>query len=303
MQRPFEAAVVDGRLYGRGSYDMKGSVAAGLGAAEALRSSGTELKGDLVIASVADEEHASLGTSEVLEQFVTDGAIVTEPTDLAICLAHKGFVWVEVLTRGRAAHGSQHQVGIDANMHMGRVLCRLEALNCELGRLDHPLVGSPSLHAALLEGGSGLSTYAAGCSLQIERRTIPGETLEDVEQQIGSLLAELSARDPAFTAEQRTVLAREPFEVAPDSDIVKALEQACMGLFTKKPVYRGENPWMDSALLAEAGIETVVIGPRGAGAHADEEWVDLQSVTQLAAILARTAQLYCGVTGTHWNQG
>lgn len=295
MADPFSAAVRDGRLYGRGSYDMKGALAACLGAVKALGDGAVELQGDLVVAAVADEEYASLGTSDLLRHVRTDGAVVTEPSQLDICLAHKGYVWLKVWTEGRAAHGSRFEEGVDANVRMGRVLGELEKLGARLvGGRSHPLVGPGSLHAALLRGGTGISTYADRCQLEIERRTIPGETVEDVEREVSQILDCLRAADATFRASMETFFAREPFEVRPDAPVVQAVERGAERVLGRRPRRVGDTPWMDAALLQTAGVETVVMGPSGAGAHAVEEWVDLHSVNQLAAILAETAVEYCG---------
>lgn len=293
MNEPFSGAVRGGRLYGRGAYDMKGGLAACLGAVHALRNAGATPAGDVVVAAVADEEVASLGMQEVLAHVRTDAAIVTEPTDLTLCLAHKGFCWITVETHGRAAHGSRPDLGVDANLRMGRFLARLEALEQALrARPPHPLVGPPSLHAGVLRGGTGPSTYAARASVQVERRTIPGETSDAVLQEITALVREIQAADPGFEAHVRLDLARDAFEVAPDAAIVRAVRAAAGEVLGAPVVESGQTPWMDAALLAGAGIETVVIGPAGAGAHADEEWVDLNSVARLAGILAAAVRRY-----------
>lgn len=295
MSDPFSGAVRDGRLYGRGSYDMKGSVAACMGAVKALAESGDRLRGDVVVAAVADEEYGSIGTADLVGKMPVDGAIVTEPTGLNICLAHKGYLWIAVETAGRAAHGSRFSEGIDANMRMGRFLGALDRLERDLrARPPHPLVGPPSLHAATLHGGSGLSTYSASCRLEIERRTTPGETEASVMEELRQLMASLQADDPGLTASIAAFFVRDPFEVAPDAPIVAALASAAARVLGSPPAMVGDTPWMDSALLAAAGVETVVFGPAGAGAHADEEWVDLESVYQSAEVLAATARLYCG---------
>src|SRR5262245_26866186 len=149
MPEPFSATVRDGRLYGRGAYDMKGGVTACLATVKALRDAGTKLRGDVLIACVADEEVASIGMAEVLKHVRADAAVVTEATELRVCLAHRGFSWVEVETLGIAAHGSRFDLGVDANMRMGRFLSRLDKLEQEIrARPRHPLVGPPSLHAA-----------------------------------------------------------------------------------------------------------------------------------------------------------
>jgi acetylornithine deacetylase len=273
---------------------MKGCLAAGITAVKALLESGAALSGDVVIAAVADEEYASLGTADVIKHCPVDGAIVTEATELNICLAHRGFIWLEVETIGRAAHGSRFDLGVDANMRMGRFLAELDKLEQELrARAAHPLVGPPSLHAALINGGTELSAYAARCTLQIERRTIPGETEVQVVEEVQAIIDRLAAADPTFKATVKAFFVRDPFEVSPQAAIVQAVDRAATQTLGRSPAQVGQPPWMDSALLAAAGVETVVIGPGGAGAHAHEEWVDLQSLVDLAQILARTAMDYC----------
>jgi acetylornithine deacetylase len=295
MAEPFSGAIRDGKLYGRGSFDMKGSLAACMTAAKSLADAGVRLRGDLLVAAVADEEYGSLGTRDLIGRVKCDGAIVTEPTALDVCLAHKGYLWIEVPIAGRAAHGSRFELGIDANMKMGSFLHALAGLERDLrARKPHPLVGPPSLHAALLNGGSGLSTYAASSTVQIERRTIPGETEAQAVAEIQVICDGLAAADPDFHAQVRPFFVRDPFEVPPDAPIVKAVDRAAARVLGRAPAHMGDTPWMDAALLQAAGIETVVFGAAGAGAHADIEWVNVDSVVKLAEILAESAVDYCG---------
>ena len=300
MQTPFTARVEDGRMYGRGAYDMKGALAACVEATRLLHTSGVRLSGDVLVAAVADEEYASLGTADLVArrqrgELDFDAAIVTEPTSLDLCVAHRGFTWIEITTKGRAAHGSRYRVGVDANLRMGRVLHRLEALIEELqSRPGHPLLGPPSMHAALLEGGTGISTYSPRCTLRIERRTVPPESRESVEREISSVLDELRAEDPSLDVQSSTFFHREPFETTPDAPIAACVSRATSKVLGREPAVIGDSPWMDSALTQAAGVDTVVIGPHGAGAHADEEWVDLDSCARLAEVLAETAFDYCG---------
>jgi acetylornithine deacetylase len=294
MENPFSAEIRDGRLYGRGAHDMKGSLAACIGAAKMLADAGVRLRGDLVIAAVADEEYGSLGTADLIAHVPVDAAIVTEPTNMNVCLAHKGYAWIEVETEGKAAHGSRFTEGVDAVMMMGRFLAELDTLEQALRTGPaHPLVGPPSLHAAMIDGGTGLSTYAASCRLKIERRTVPGETVAGAVDQILAIVRRLSASGPRFSARVRQLFAREPFEVAPTAGIVQALTGCAAVVLGRHPAFVGDSPWMDAALLAEAGVETVVMGPLGAGEHSAEEWVDVETVVQMAEVLARTASEFC----------
>jgi acetylornithine deacetylase len=291
MSDPFNPSIEDGRMYGRGSYDMKAGLAACMLALADIRPG--ELAGDVLLAAVADEEHASLGVQDVLQRVRADAAIVTEPTSLQVCIAHKGFSWHEIITSGRAAHGSQPQFGIDAIAHMGRVLNRLDALQAELRqRAGHPLLGHGSLHSSLISGGQELSSYPASCTLQLERRTLPAEDIASVEQEIEDMLNALAAEDPQFQARQRTTLFRPPFSVDQEEAIVQILLREASCVLGATPATFGASFWMDAAFLAAAGIPTVAFGPHGAGAHAIIEWVDLNSVDLCRTILVQTIRSF-----------
>jgi len=280
MTEPFAPVVSNGRVYGRGAYDMKASLAACMITAREARRLG--LRGDLIVTAVADEEVASLGTSAVIEQFRADYAIVTEPTELRLCLAHKGFVWLEVETTGVAAHGSRSDLGVDAIANMGSVLTGVLDLNTRLhaGR-RHTLLGTGSIHASLIEGGQEMSTYPARCVAKLERRTVPGEdgasTLREIEDLIGS-----------ENAVARVTLERSSSEVAADHGVSLAVAEAA-----GNPVIIGVAYWMDMALLNGAGIPTVSYGPAGKGEHANVEWVDLASVEKCVEVYMRSAELLC----------
>jgi acetylornithine deacetylase len=269
MASAFSPVVRDGRVYGRGAYDMKASLAAIMLAARSLAGGG--LRGDVIVCAVADEEVASLGTSAVLEQFHADFGICCEPTELALCLAHKGFVWLEVETVGVAAHGSRADIGVDAIALMAPVLVRVKDLENTLraGR-RHPLLGTGSIHASLIEGGQEMSTYPSRCVLKVERRTVPGESWKD----------EIEGA--------RVLLERPPSEVAPDHPLAVAVERAA-----DHPTVIGVPYWMDMALMNAAGIPTVAFGPSGEGAHADVEWVDVATAETCASIYVKVAEELC----------
>jgi acetylornithine deacetylase len=281
MERGHEPYVEDGRLYGRGAYDMKASLAAiMLAGAEAKRRG---LRGDVVVTAVVDEEVASIGTEAIARRYEADGAIVSEPTELRVAVAHKGFVAFEIETEGRAAHGSRPDLGVDAIARMGQVLVRLDELDRRL-RADptHELLGSGSLHASIIEGGQEYSSYPDRCLLQAERRTVPGETLEGVEGEIAGLLGDLEGAS-------RVALWRPPFEVDPDAGIVEIVNRhAGNGEVVGVPF------WADSALLADAGIPTVLFGPVGDGAHAVVEWVDIGAAERCLEVYVEVAAEFCG---------
>lgn len=294
MEQPFSGKIQDGRVYGRGAQDMKGSIAGMLTALKALVDADIRLKGDLVFAVVADEEYRSIGTEALVQTVKTDAAIVAEPTGLDICLAHRGFGLFEFETRGLAAHGSRYQNGIDANIHMGRILRELDSLSQKLLKSPgHPLLGPPSLHVPVIKGGSELFIYSDRCKISVERRTLPGETHEDTKKEMDAILLRLSANDRKFHATVKPILFRNAYEISPDSELVKLVSQIAKQQLGRNPDYIGHHWWEDSALLAESGIETVVFGPRGEGIHSHEEWVDIQSVVDFADILTRIAIRYC----------
>ena len=292
---PFGGELKDGRIYGRGSQDMKASLAAMMATAKALVDVGITLKGDLHITGVADEEYGSLGTEALVQEVSADAAIVTEPTDMHLCRAHRGFIWFDIETFGRAAHGSRYSEGIDANMRMGRVLAELDKLEQELlTRKGHELTGPPSLHAALIKGGTEVSTYADLCLLNMERRTAPGENIDDALAEIQEIIDRLVVQDPTFKAKVERTFWREPFVVSPDAEIVQILDNALGARLGHQPAHTGQTFWTDAALFADAGMETVLLGPKGYGLHSAEEWVDMESVLDLAYILTETAIKYCG---------
>ncbi|HYZ27783.1 MAG TPA: M20/M25/M40 family metallo-hydrolase [Thermoleophilaceae bacterium] len=283
---------VDGdRLRGRGAYDMKAGVAAALLAAR--EAAHARLRGDVVVAAVADEEHASLGVQEALRSLQADAAIVTEPTEMELVVAHKGFAWIEIELTGVAAHGSRPHLGVDAIVQAGPILTGIGALDASLGERTHPLLGRGSVHASLIEGGVELSSYPARCVVAIERRTLPGETAADVEREIEALLERCRAADAQLQVEQRTLLVREPFEVDPSAEIVDAVSVAAAEVTGSAPAIAGASYWADAAFIAAAGIPTVMFGPSGEGAHAIDEWVSLADTEAVTRTLVKVAERIC----------
>lgn len=291
MAAPFTPDVRDGRLYGRGSQDMKGGVAAMMEAARRVKDRWTA--GRLVIACVCDEEFESIGAQALVTKWTADAAVVTEPTDLSVAITHKGFSWIEIETRGRAAHGSRPADGRDAILRMGRVLARLEALDRELaGRPADPMTGPPSLHASLITGGREWSSYPDHAALKLERRTVMGEDDALVMREIEALLEALRDADPEFEAAARLVTSRAPYGVAASHELVTRLTSAARARGAAAPV-GGMSFWTDASILGDAGIPTALFGPGGAGLHSIEEYVNLADVETCAAVLADLALEYC----------
>jgi acetylornithine deacetylase len=279
------------RLHGRGAYDMKAGVAAALVACR--EAAALALRGDVVVAAVADEEHASLGVQEVLGAVRADAAVVTEPTELELVVAHRGFVWAEIEVTGRAAHGSRPHLGVDAIVKAGPILAAIGALDESLGARTHPLLGRGSVHASTIRGGEELSSYPARCVVGLERRTLPGETAADIEADLAALLDRCRAADPALDAEARILLVREPFQIEPDAELVTTVRAVAAEVLGAAPPIAGAAYWADAAFIAAAGIPTVMFGPAGEGAHAAEEWVGIASTEAVARTLVATAARVC----------
>jgi acetylornithine deacetylase len=295
LHAPWSAEERDGRIFGRGSSDMKAGLAAMCAAAARAA---THIAGEVIIAAVVDEEYASIGTRALVDSGTrADAAVVTEPTRLAIMPAHKGFAWFEVATHGRAAHGSRWELGVDAIALMGRVLTELERYDRNvLAARSHPLLGRASLHASTIEGGVGMSTYPERCVLKLERRTLPGETPESVEEEIVNCCRAALAGD-APPADVKAFLSAPPRDVATDAPIVVALEDACAAAGVQRTI-QGMSAWTDAALLNEAGIPAVCFGPGDISlAHAAEEFVEISEIERAADVLARLAVSWCGQGG------
>jgi succinyl-diaminopimelate desuccinylase len=252
-----------------------------------------ELAGDVVVAAVADEEHSSIGVQEAVGRLSADAAVVTEPTELELVVAHKGFVWSEIEIAGRAAHGSRPHLGVDAIAKAGPVLTAIGELDEALGAREHPLLGRGSLHASRIEGGVEMSSYPAGCTIGLERRTLPGETAAHIEAELAGRLDECRRRDSALEVSARTLLVREPFEADPEGELVQTVQDAAVEVFGEPPRRSGASFWADSAFIAAAGIPTVLFGPVGEGAHAEAEWVSVSSCEQVTRVLTSVAARIC----------
>jgi len=295
MRAPFDPEIRGDRLHGRGSQDMKSGVAAMIDAACQIAARGLE-KGRVIVAAVVDEEYASIGADALVTEWTADAAVVTEPTDLEIAVGHKGFAWLDVETGGRAAHGSRPKDGRDAIMRMGRVLQRLEALDRDLQRrAPHPLLGTGSLHASIIDGGRELSSYPDRCRLQLERRTIVGESEEDVRHDVEAIVTALMQEDREFEARVSLTFARPAYELAADHALPRALAQAAASTQARHP----EAPtsamsfWTDAAILAGAGIPSVLFGPGGAGLHSKEEYVNVADVIACRDTLRQLVSDWC----------
>ncbi len=295
MEHPFVGRFEDGKVYGRGAFDMKGAISSLLLAAKMIKESKVSLRGDLILTTVVDEEFASIGTEAVAKEYRADGALVLESTELKIGVAHKGFAWVDVETVGKAAHGSKPDLGIDAILSMGQFLTELGKLEDGMRKTTkHQLLGSGSVHASMISGGRELSTYPDHCLLQLERRTVPGETQKGVENEIQGIIDRLRSSNPKFNATFRTTFFRDSWEADQNSELVRTLDNTILarsGHHAEKQVSFG---WMDSSILDKAGIPCAIFGPGGFGAHGLVGTSNFDQVVECTNTVVDMIRSFCG---------
>lgn len=308
MQDPFSGRVEDGKLFGRGAADDKGGVAAGVEAAIAIKESGIQLPGDLIVAGVSGEEYASEGSESLVNIYKdhADGCIIGEPTRisqglyLGVGVGSGGYVWIEYNVRGQRAHGSLYQVGVDAIENMRFILNKLSALKQVLISRE-PYVNphanvearwNPSLHSSLISGGHDLATYPDFCKLSVERRTVYGETFELVRREVAQIIAEVKNEHPALQVEAHILFERNPWQAqeGPLLDLVMAEAQALTG---SQPMVYSVGGWDDGAIFSAHGIPTTVFGPSGDDWHGPDEYVDLASLYKCSQGMANVAVRFC----------
>ena len=292
---PFDGRIENRRLYGRGSYDMKGGLASILGAVAALKAVNFQPAGDIWLGFVTDEEYLSIGTDALVTTIKPDAAILTEPTGVQICVAHKGFAWLTLTTYGKATHGSLYEEGVDAINHMQHLLKMISTLEQKVFVDDlHPLLGRNSVHASLISGGLGLSTYPDQCSLQIEHRYLPDFQAEEIVRLWQDEIDDLTKTVPGFKATVKLDFERPGYEIQQNVPIVQTMHRAYSEVMQTEPPYMGMYAWLDAAILGRADISTVILGPGGEGAHAAVEYVNLQDVFDCAAVIAQATADWVG---------
>lgn len=284
---PFSAAVRDGRLHGRGSADAKGPCTAALEAVRILKEQGFSPTGTLQLALVADEETMGFkGAGHLVEEGILapDVAVVGEPTSLRIVRGQRGAMWLRLATRGVAGHGSAPERGVNAVEHMAEVI---RWLHDSLPELNHALLGGPTISVGTIRGGEKVNVIPAACVIEVDRRMVPGETIETVVEGIHAAIAQARERFPEIDASIDPAFVGRPFEVPADARIVADARASVRGVTGRDPDVIGFRGASDARFFAESGAQVILLGPGDiALAHTARESVDLEEVGDCALAYA-----------------
>ncbi|MFX0096850.1 MAG: M20 family metallopeptidase [Candidatus Hodarchaeota archaeon] len=292
---PWSGQIEGERLYGRGSSDMKGGIAAFLAAMEAIQLSGVRLKGDAIFAGVVDEEVSGKGTMHLVDTgFVKqiDGAIVGEPSKMKIEIAHRGTCWLDVRTYGVPAHGSLPHKGVNAIAKMCKFLKGL--LQVKFRFKSHDLLPDPSINVGKISGGIKINIVPSICEAQIDIRIVPGMNREDVIAPIQEFIDELKEEDPEFKVEIKIAQFRKPFQIGKNEHIVQTVSRSAEKILGKKIELSGFPAYTDAGFIQNIAKKPVVVFGPGEQAHTDNESVIIENVVDAAKIYAMTILDFCG---------
>jgi len=299
---PFGAEMRAGRIYGRGAVDMKGPVAAMAAALVALKNFCLLEKGQVTLAAVIDEEMESLGAEALIHSDIAaDGAIIGEPTSNLIAIGHKGLEWIEIEFLGKATHGGTPEKGLNAISAAARFVRIVEEeLTPQLQSRRHPILGVPTINMGTIRGGDQPSTVAARCTIQLDRRWVPAETIDQVFGELEEILASVRNALPGLKTELRRVpggmatMVHGPLEIAADHPLVRAAEKAREEIYDEASALTAFPAWTDAALLSrEAKIPCLVCGPGDLSlAHSAEESIAVAEVEEAVKLYVLTAMYF-----------
>ncbi|MEE9283250.1 MAG: M20 family metallopeptidase [Nitrososphaerales archaeon] len=288
---PYSGILKEGRVYGRGTSDMKGGIASIMVAAKALADSSSDLQGDLIFSGVVDEESSGSGSKRIVEDgYKADMVVIGEPTDRKICIAHKGNMWLEITTQGIAEHSSQVRVGKSANAvyRMTKIVSLIEEMLPDLQEIQDDLVGNPTITVGLIEGGTKPNIVPDACRIVVDRRLLPAEdpkrVLEDLKARI------LASIMPEFDAAFKILIAREGAQISIDEEIVKIASKSIKEALKISPEIGGLGATTDMSFFVRAGIPTIIYGPGSIKqAHVANEFIDVHELTSAAKVYATIA--------------
>lgn len=302
MKEPLNAEIEDDKLFGRGTCDMKGALAAMMVVMKTISKRDITLEGDLIFAATVEEETGALGMDRLMEDppFDADYCITGEPTSLDIGVAHKGIEWIQVTTIGSAAHGSTPHQGDNAISKMANFIRELEeSLIPKLNQKSHPLLGSPTINIGQIKGGKEINIVPNTCTLGIDRRWLPGESIEGVMEEIYQVVEQIRRKNPGFEAEINRIediskVWHGPFQASDDNPLIELTREATKKHASFTPKNVGLNFWTDGALAQRNGVETLIYGPGNATeAHTENEYVELRKLKNSAKVYTEIGLRVC----------
>jgi acetylornithine deacetylase len=278
---PFEPNVREGRVYGRGSCDTKAGLAAMMHAVAAIHASGEKPPCNVVLAAVVDEEYSFLGVKKLCENLVADAAIVAEPTELRVAIASKGVLRWRIITTGKSAHSSKAHLGVNAIYPMARIALAIEQDHVALSHSDDPMLGPASCNVGVISGGVQVNFVPDSCTMEIDRRLLPQETVTDVWNHYEQLLEGVRKTVPGMNVRmEQPMLVDEAWGVDPSSAIVRVAGSVLSNLgLNAEPI--GVPFGSDASKLGRKGIPTIIFGPGSIDqAHSAVEYIELKQVVQ-----------------------
>jgi succinyl-diaminopimelate desuccinylase len=295
MYDPFAGVCENGRLYGRGSSDMKSGLMAMVMAADALKQAGVRLKGDLIFSGVADEETGALGAKAWVDAGGLQGVgaiVIGEPTNLEVYIAEKGAFWLEIVTYGKTAHGSMPDLGINAVMHMTAALQVLTRFS--LPFQPHPLFDKPTMNVGTIAGGHKTNVVPDRCTVTLDLRTLPGMRHEDILQDIRRTLDGLREVIPEFTYDLRVIAERAPVASDPQAPIVETALAVLEAHGRRQPPKATPGFATDASVFQPAsGAPFMIFGPGIPQlAHQPNEYVEIDTYLESIALFYELAVKY-----------
>lgn len=262
---PFCGDVIDGKLFGRGSSDMKGGVAAMSVAAALLAASKGQLKGDVMVTAVSDEESNSIGAKHYVEHNSIEGigaVVIPESTNLDIVIAEKGAIWYEFTTYGKTAHSTQPEIGVNAVEHMMQLLTAVKAKWESIPYKSDKYLSPPTINLATISGGVKTNSIPDKCVATVDLRPVPSQSRPAIIAAIEAAMDETRKAVPKFKADMNIINERRPFATDPNEKLVTISQSICTKLLNRKMDLFGVNFFTDAAVFAtKKSIPTIVMGP------------------------------------------
>lgn len=287
---PFEGTVKEARIYGRGACDMKGGIAAAMIAAKVIKESGVKLRGDLVLQFAMGEETGEAGTKSLLDEgFGGEWGIVLEPTDLKVMTAEKGLAWYHFKVKGKPTHGSRPHQGINAIYNAAKLISAIQEYHEEIGKRTHPLCGKDVCSVTMIKGGTKENIIPESCWLALDRRIIPGETVEQVDSEIKAIIQRLTEKDLEFKCDFERVMLYESAEIPVDHKLAEVVRKNVKEVTGVVPAPAGMLASTDQRnFINDAGIPAISWGPGWGKSHELDEYVEISQVVDCAKVLLLT---------------